>query len=73
MAAASELLVFLPVLTIGSGGGSPLSVADEFFDFFSRDLDGLVTFWGISSWSLDELSEESDVSDFDLKIYLKIK
>lgn len=52
----------------GSGGGSPLWVADEFFERLSWLFDDFATFWGISSFALDELSDESDETDLDLKL-----
>lgn len=66
VALASELLVFLPGLAGGSGGGSPLLVAEEFFDrLLLAPFSTFTTLRGIS-FSLAELSDESDDSDFDL-------
>lgn len=68
VAAARELFVFLPVLTGGSGGGSPLWLAEEFFDRLSWLLERLDTFWGIACFSCAELlSELLDEADLDLK------
>lgn len=63
---ARELFVFLPGFTGGSGGGSPLFVADEFFELLSELFERLVTFRGISSFA-SEADDESDDTDLDLK------
>lgn len=68
VAEARELFVFLPLLTGGSGGGSPLCVADEFFERLSwLFVRLLTTFCGISF----ALSEPDDDSDFDLQQEIK--
>lgn len=67
VADARELLVFLPVFMGGSGGGSPLWVADEFFDRLSWLFERFVTFCGMTSFSLLVLPDVSDETDFDLK------